>query len=292
MELTFDPLRAPIGARVYGLDPSKLGESTTTSQDLVGQLAQGLARHSVLVFKDLDISAAEFVGLGRLFGKLEILPEPDKRHGVHPEIFNLTNVRPDGRIVEYDEAQAVFLRGTQRWHTDSSFREIPCLCTMLYALQVPSQGGQTQFADMYAAHDALAPALKERFAALRLVHDYVYSRDNNPGEMDKMSEAEKAKYPAVSHPLVRTHGDGRRSLYMGGHVSHIEGLDIEAGREMVASILDQATQPRFVYEHTWDDGDLVIWDNRSTLHRLRPYDIASTRRVMQRITVSGTEPVT
>lgn len=292
MELTFEPLRAPIGAEVQGFDPAQLPHVVASESDeLVDQLAHGLAAHSVLVFKDLDLTASDFVGLGRLFGGLEILPEADKRHAVHPEIFNLTNVRPDGEIVDYDEAQAVFLRGTQRWHTDSSFREIPCLCTMLYALQVPDTGGQTQFADMYAAYDGLPEPVKERFSALRLIHDYVYSRDNNPGEMDQMSEAEKAKYPPVSHPLVRTHADGRKSLYMGGHVSHIEGLDVETGREMVAQILDQATQQRFVYEHTWDAGDLVIWDNRSTLHRLRPYDIAAHRRVMQRITVKGTSPV-
>ena len=107
--------------------------------------------------------------------------------------------------------------------------------------------------------------------------------------MEPMSDEERAKYPPVTHPLVRCHPDGRRSLYLGGHVSHVDGMPIEEGRVLVARVLDAATDDRFVYRHSWEADDLVVWDNRSTLHRLEPYDIATERRVMRRITVAGTE---
>lgn len=290
-QLQFRPLDAPIGAMVEGFKPDLAGAENTA---VPKALASGLATYGVLVFRDQEIDAAGFVALGRAFGDLEILPEPGKRHPDHPEIFNLSNLGPEGEVVAYDDPQSVFLRGTERWHTDSSFREVPCLCTMLYAVEVPQSGGQTEFANMFAAYESLSPAERQEFASIRLVHDYVYSRDNNPGEMDPMSEAERAKYPAVAHPLVRTHADGRKSLYMGGHVSHIEGQTgaaQEQGRAQMAELTERATSPDFVYTHTWAPGDLVVWDNRSTLHRLRPYDIAHDRRVMQRITVAGTDPV-
>ncbi|MEL7157320.1 MAG: TauD/TfdA family dioxygenase, partial [Actinomycetota bacterium] len=128
--LAFRATGAALGAFVEGFDPA-----APAGEELVAGLAEGLARHKVLVFRGQPIAADQLVALGRAFGELEILPEPDKRHPDHPEIFNLSNVRPDGDVVAFDEPQAVFLRGTERWHTDSSFRPVPCLCTMLYAVE-------------------------------------------------------------------------------------------------------------------------------------------------------------
>ena len=281
-----EAIGGPLGARVSGL---RLEDGIDA--DTVRLLTEGLARHGLLLFRGASISSSAFVALGRTFGELEILPEPDKRDPDHPEIFNLSNVRPDGRIVDFDEPQAVFLRGTERWHTDSSFRSIPCLCTMLYAVEVPPSGGETWFADMVAGYESLPEAMKARLEPLSVVHSYEYSRANNPGTMEPMSEEEKAKFPPVVHPLVRTHADGRRSLYLGGHASHIEGMSEESGRELLAEVESLATHQDFVYRHRWEANDLVVWDNRSTLHKLRPYDIAKHRRVMRRLTVAGTEPV-
>ncbi|MCL4168425.1 UNVERIFIED_CONTAM: hypothetical protein GTU68_039981, partial [Idotea baltica] len=226
-----------------------------------------MERHGVLVFRGSPIPAERFVALGKAFGELEILPEPDKRHPDHPEIFNLSNVRPDGEVVTFDEPQAVFLRGTERWHTDSSFRTIPCLCTMLNAITVPDEGGETEFANMVAAYDALPADRQTELEQLTVVHSYEYSRANNPGHMDPMSAEERAKYPPVEHPLVRLHPDGRRSLYMGGHASHIVGMDEDEGRQLLAELVTFASDERFVYRHRWQANDLVVWDNRSTLHR-------------------------
>lgn len=308
MQIRFEPLDAPFGAQVFGFDPAAAsgdhpadgdggdgngdGNGQEFDRDTVAALGQALVDHGVLVFRGVAISPAHLVALGRAFGQLEILPEPEKRHPDHPEIFNLTNVRPDGEVVARDEPQAVFLRGTERWHTDSSFRAVPSLCTMLYGVEVPDSGGETEFADMYQAFEELPDELRAAVTGRRLIHSYAYSRANNPGELEPMSEDELARYPAVSHPLVRRHPDGRCSLYLGGHVAAMEDVDDPEGRQLIDAVLAHATQERFVYRHRWQDDDLVVWDNRSTLHRLRPYDIANTRRVMRRITVAGTDAPT
>ncbi len=285
--ITFEPIDAPLGAVVTGVDPT--AEPTA---ELVDALADGLLTHGVLVFRVGPIQPDQFVRLGRAFGELEILPEPDKRHPDHPEIFNLTNVKADDNIAEFDDPQSVFLRGTERWHTDSSFRQLPCLCTMLYAVEVPATGSTTEFADMVAAFEGLPPEQQAELSSLRLVHSYEYSRANNPGKLTPMDDAERAKFPPVSHPWVRHHADNRRSLYMGGHASHIEGRDIDAGRAAIAELTEQVTTDDVIYAHHWRQHDLVVWDNRTTLHRLRRYDIANQRRVMRRITVANNHPVT
>ena len=280
---------APFGAFVEGAPLANLDPTTPASPELAAALADGLARHRVLVFRGQSITPGQLVALGRAFGELEILPEPDKRHAEHPEIFNLSNVRSDGEIVTFDEPQAVFLRGTERWHTDSSFRAVPCLCTMLYAVEVP-EGSATQFADMVAGWSQLAPARQAEVEGLRAVHSYEFSRANNPGEMEPMSPEEQAKYPPVVHPLVRTNADGSRSVFAGGHASHLDGWPEEEGRTLIRRLEAEVTVDEVVYTHYWQPDDLVVWDNRTTLHRLRPYDIANQRRVMRRITVAGTEP--
>jgi len=287
--ISFEALDAPLGAQATGFRPELVSH-----EDFAPTLAAALLRHGVLIFRGgaTELTAAQLVELGRSFGELEILPEPDKRHPDHPEIFNLTNVRPDGEIVDFDEPQAVFLRGTQRWHTDSSFRKIPALCTMLYAVEVPAASGHTQFADMRQMFELLSPNEQSEMVDLSLVHSYEYSRGQNPGEMDPMSDQERAKYPPVEHPWVRTHSDGSKSLYMGGHASHISGQDQDASRARFAEIEARLSTDTVVYEHHWQANDLVVWDNRTTLHRLMGYDIANERRVMRRITVAGTDPVT
>lgn len=286
MALSFERLHPTIGAKVTGIDASR-----PATEDQVEELVEALPTFGVLVFPEQHIEDGDQVAFGRAFGALEILPEPEKRKKAHPEIFDLTNVRPDGALVDFDESQSVFLRGTERWHTDSSYREIPCLASMLYAVEVPDEGGETEFANMYAAYEALPESRKAELDGLRVVHSYEYSRSTNPGRMEPMDEAEKAKLPPVEHPLVRRHTSGRKSLYLGTHASHIAGMAVEEGRAMLQELQDFATRERFIHQHRWSPRDLVVWDNRCTLHRLRPYDIASKRRVMRRITVAGDGPV-
>ena len=283
--MEFTPLHSSLGAIVEGVD------CNNDFADQANVLKSALARWQVLLFRGQDLSDGAFLAFCRNFGELELLPEPEKRHPEYPDIFNLTNVRPDGSLTHRDDPQAVFLRGTQRWHTDSSFREVPCLATILYAVTVPPEGGDTEFANMAAAFDSLSAAEQVEFARLDVVHSYAFSRSANPGKLDDMSAEELALVPDVVHPLVREHADGRASIYLGGHASHIDGLDVEQSRAQIRAWEERLTAVGNVYRHQWQQGDLLIWDNRSTLHRLTGYQIDRHARVMRRCTVAGTERV-
>ncbi|MEO1191780.1 MAG: TauD/TfdA family dioxygenase [Pseudomonadota bacterium] len=279
-------MHASLGVEVTDFDFERLDDPETAAA-----LSHLLARHQVVLLRGQELSAEAFVSFCRAFGDLELLPEPEKRHPDYPEIARLTNVKPDGSLTVPDEPQAVFLRGTSRWHTDSSFRAIPCLATALYARQVTPEGGETEFANMVAAYESLDPAERSELEGLEAVHSYAFSRANNPGKVEPMSEEERRLVPDVTHPVVRFHADGRRSIYLGGHVSHLEGQDVDEGRARVRALEGRLTDVGNVYRHSWRERDLLIWDNRSTLHRLIPYDIARYPRSMWRCTVTGRDPV-
>jgi alpha-ketoglutarate-dependent taurine dioxygenase len=284
MELSF--LHHSMGAEITGLDCAQTADAA-----LAGRLRETLSEHQVLLFRNQKLEDAEFVRFCRAFGELEILPEPEKRHPEFPEIFNLSNVRPDGSLTPRDDPQAIFLRGTSRWHTDSSFREVPCLATVLYAVEVPPEGGDTEFANMVAAHDSLTADQRTAMNQKRAVHSYAYSRAANPGKLKPLTAEELAKVPDTSHPVIRQHPDGRCSVYLGGHVSHFDGEPVEASRQQVRELEDRLTDLDNVYRHQWRKGDLLLWDNRTTLHRLTGYEIDRHARVMRRCTVTGTEKV-
>ncbi len=278
------PLHAALGVRVEDLDFARLDEAAAALSGL-------LERHQVVLLRDRELSAQEFLAFCGTFGALEVLPEPDKRHPDHPEIFNLTNVRADGSVTPPEDPQAVFLRGTSRWHTDSSYRAQPCLATALYAREVPPEGGETEFANMVAAYESLEAAERRELEALRAVHSYAFSRAQNPGRLAPMSREALERLPEVEHPVVRRHPDGCRSIYLGGHVSHLAGQAVEESRRRVRAMEERFTALGNVYRHRWQKGDLLIWDNRTTLHRLIPYEIGRHRRSLWRCTVVCEEPV-
>ncbi|MDG2286647.1 MAG: TauD/TfdA family dioxygenase [Alphaproteobacteria bacterium] len=283
--MDFTPLHPSLGALVENVDCN----DDMASQ--AGALKAALTRWQVLLFRDQKLADGGFVEFCRNFGALELLPEPEKRHPDYPEIFNLSNLKADGSLTHKDEPQAVFLRGTSRWHTDSSFREIPCLATVLYALTVPPEEGDTEFANMIAAHDSLSASERAELETLRAVHSYAYSRSTNPGKLEPIKAEELARVPDVTHPLIRVFPDGRRSIYLGTHASHIQGQPVEEGRARLRALEDKLTNVGNVYRHKWREGDLLIWDNRSTMHRLTGYQIEKYARVMRRCTVTGTEKV-
>ena len=283
--MDFSPLHASLGASVTDID------CADDDAQIAGDLQVALRHWQVLLFRDQDLSDEEFVRFCRNFGDLEILPEPDKRQPVYPEIFNLSNVKPDGSLPHRDHPQAVFLRGTSRWHTDSSFRDTPCLATVLYAVTVPPEDGDTEFANMIAAHDSLDENERRELEQLRVVHSYAYSRSANPGKLEPMSAEELARVPDVAHPLIRQHDDGRRSVFLGGHASHIDGEPVAASRARIRALENRLTAIGNVYRHHWRQGDILIWDNRTTLHRLTDYAIDRYPRVMRRCTVAGCDPV-
>lgn len=265
----------PFGAVVDGLELS-----VPLASEISAEILALAHRQGILLFRDQKLDEAQQVAFSRGLGELELHPEKLKQKAAHPEILDLSNVRENGRL------QDPFGTGTERWHTDSSYREIPCTLSILYAVEVPPHGGDTEFADARRAWERLPEDRRAQLERLRVVHSY---RHSSPDAWATMSDAERAQVPPVEHPLVRRLAEGRRALYLGSHASHVIGLTLEEGRALLRELLEHATAPAGLYPHRWRAGDLVIWDNRVTLHRRRPYRYESDRRVMRRTAVLGTE---
>ena len=247
-------------------------------------LAAFLAHH-VLVFHDQDLSEDEQLAFTRNFGEIE---EHVARHSAAARyglVHKITNVGDDGQLTT-----RMMQVGNYLWHTDKSYHSVPSLMTMLHAKELPPAGGDTQFANMAMAYEALPEAMKERIAGLRAVHSWAASRRR--AGAPPPSDIEMRERPPVDHPLVRTHPEtGAKSLYIGNHASHILGMPEAEGEALLAELVEHATQPQFVYTHQWRDGDLVLWDNRVLLHRaLANYEMTRHRRVLNRTVVTGSVP--
>ncbi|MBL8380643.1 MAG: TauD/TfdA family dioxygenase [Burkholderiales bacterium] len=270
------PLKGDFGAEVRGLDIAQPPDAATGAA-----LREAFGRHRLLVFRGQRLPPAVHIAFSRIFGDLEIHVLDEYHKAEYPEIFELSNIGPDGRpnAVHPD-------RGTLFWHTDASWQEVPALATLLYAEAVPRAGGHTLFADMIGAYEALGAAERERFATLEVVHDLEVSRRKAgyPG----MTEAQRAQRPPVVQPLVRLHeATGRRALYLGSHGQSIVGMDEVAGRGLIERVMAHCVEPRFIVDHTWQPGDLVMWDNGASMHRATEYDTAVEPRVVRRTVVRG-----
>ena len=199
-------------------------------------------------------------------------------------IFDVSNLDERGQILSLDDQRRAYRDGNQLWHTDSSFRQKSATWSMLHARIIPPDGADTEFADTRAAYDALPAATKTKLEGLIAEHSIWHSRAKLGGYTP--TEEEKKLRPPARHPVVRRHpGSGRNALYIASHASHIIGWPVEEGRKLLEELLAFATQPRFVYRHKWRLGDLVIWDNRCTLHRATPFESATHVRDMRRSTV-------
>jgi alpha-ketoglutarate-dependent 2,4-dichlorophenoxyacetate dioxygenase len=203
---------------------------------------------------------------------------------LRPDVADISNLDAEGRVLARDDRRNLFNLGNQLWHTDSSFKQIPAKCSLLSARELPSSGGETEFADLRAAWDALPQSRKRTFDGLIVEHSIFRSR-TQIGFADFNDEIFK-QLPPVPQVLVRHHpASCRTSFYLASHASHIIGWPVEEGRALIEELIAFSTQPQFVYRHRWTVGDLVIWDNRCTMHRGRPYD-DTQRRVLHRTTVS------
>lgn len=274
------PLGEHVGAEVRGIDLSR-PISAAEFQDV----NDALVEHGVLVFRDQDLPPAMHVDFAARFGPL--VGHLVKRFAVDgfPEITYISNVRNEkGEMIGADRAGMI-------WHSDMSYFPRPMLGSLLYGVECPPEGAETEFASMFGAHDALPESLRELLARSRGVHDYAWHYATYLTHRPPLTDAEKAKAPPVSHPAIRTHPvSRRRAIYLSeGLTRTIEGMDEAAGRRLVVETSEFATQPRFVYRHAWRPGDLVFWDNRSTMHRATEFDDRH-RRVMRRATVEGDAP--
>lgn len=279
--MRIEPLSARIGAQVLGADLAR-----PLDDDSFAAVRDAFHRHMLLRFPEQRLDEAQQVAFSRRFGELQVHVLDQYRHPRHPEVYVLSNVdRATGRTIGRHPD-----KGTLTWHSDLSFQRRPALATILYGIETPSAGGETEFADMAAAYDALDESTKARLAGLRAVHDLDHSR-RRMGE-PPMTEAQRLQAPPVDHPVVRTHPDtGRRLLYVSGHVSHIVGLGADESAALLDRLMRHATQPRFVFRYRWQPRDVLMWDNRSTIHRGTAYDTAAERRVIHRTVVLGDVPV-
>lgn len=251
----------------------------------VRAIEEAMDRYAVLVFHDQPLSESEQIAFARSFGPLNAGLR--KATGVptrfqYDEIIDISNVAQDGEVLARDDAKLVGAIANRLWHSDSSFQGAPIAYSMLSAVVVPPEGGETEFADLRAAYDALPEKIKREIEGLVARHSAFHSRFLL-GD-DRYTAEQRKVFPSVNWPLVRMHpGSKRKVLFVGAHCTEILGMTVPEGRMFLADLIEHATQREFVYRHEWRSGDLVMWDNRCTLHRGRRYDL-SRRRDLRRTT--------
>ncbi len=251
-------------------------------------------RHAVLVVREQPFADEEQVAFARRLGG-ELVTTVGRRvidanpRLKDPALGDISNLDENEQIIGRDDRRRMYSLGNRLWHTDSSFQDPPARYSMLSAKEVPSSGGETEYADMRAAYDALPEAMKAQIEGLRAFHSIIYSRETIG--FTAFTDAERAQFPGAEQPLVRVHpGSGRKSVYIASHASHVVGWPVPDGRLLLRELMALATLPQFVYRHTWRAGDFVIWDNRCTMHRGLPFDEAHERRDLHRVTTLDVEP--
>jgi alpha-ketoglutarate-dependent 2,4-dichlorophenoxyacetate dioxygenase len=231
------------------------------------------------------LSDAEHVAFSRRFGPVERMKTRGDLRVPFPEIIDQSNLDANGAIFPDDDKRLLYKRANRLWHTDMSFHAVRATYSLLSAHAIPPDGAApTEFADMRAAYDALPEEIKLRIEPLVAEHDYYHSRVAGGGPEPTL--AERKLRPPAKHPLVHVHpGSGRKSLYLASHISRIGGYAAEDTQALLDYLMAFATQPQFVYAHTWRVGDIVMWDNLATMHRATPFDDQQYRRDMRRTTV-------
>jgi alpha-ketoglutarate-dependent 2,4-dichlorophenoxyacetate dioxygenase len=284
MAIELTPLHPTLGAELRGVDLSRPVEPAAFAE-----IDAAFSQYGILVFPEQAVTDEQQLAFSRLFGPLEVNPNyAGAKMRLRTDVADISNLDAEGRVLARDDRRNVFNLGNQLWHTDSSFKHVPAKCSLLSARELPAPGpmggGETEFADLRAAWDALPEARKRELEGLVVEHSIFRSR-SQIGFADFNDEIFK-QLPAVPQTLVRHHRySGRTSLYLASHASHIIGWPVEKGRALIEELIAFATRPQFVYRHRWTVGDIVIWDNRCTMHRGRPYD-DTQRRVLHRTTVS------
>ncbi|HEY3912272.1 MAG TPA: TauD/TfdA family dioxygenase [Stellaceae bacterium] len=283
-----DPATA-IGPRLSLAGGVTIGDvdlSRPFSAALKERILAAFRKHHVVVFPNQRLTREQQFLFSENFGEVEqngAAAAAGKRHGVAHVISNLD---AEGRPVDRSASPV----SNYRWHTDKAYHAVPPLLTTLYAVELPVQGGDTEFANTTMGYAALPAATKRQIADLRVVFRWGARRD--PGS-SSLPEGGRPERPPVDHPLVRTHPEtGAKALYLGNHSSHILGLPEDAGGALLDRLLEHTTQRHFVYAHRWREGDLVMWDNRCLLHRaVANYRVGRERRILHRTVVRGTVPV-
>jgi alpha-ketoglutarate-dependent 2,4-dichlorophenoxyacetate dioxygenase len=275
------PLSPPFGAEIRGADLRR-----PVPPALLAEIAAALDRYAVLVFKDQHLDDAAMLAFSRLLGPVEALPYYSGEAGkARSEIGDISNLDSEGGVQSPDDPRQQFLAANLLWHTDGSYKTVPVKYTLLSAREVPPAGGETEFADLRAAYDALPETRRLALEGLIAEHDLFHSRAQ--AGFAGFTDQVRRTLPPVRQVLVRRLlRSGRKTLYLASHAKGIVGWSDDAGRKLLAELMAFATEPRFVYRHRWTVGDLVLWDDRCTMHRLRPFDSLRHRRRLRRTTVA------
>jgi alpha-ketoglutarate-dependent 2,4-dichlorophenoxyacetate dioxygenase len=291
MSITVKPVTPDFVAEIAGLDLAQ--PLKPADRDAV---EAAIDRYSIVVFHDQKLTDEQQIDFARHFGPIHSPAQKARHTGVKHrlasnEIADISNLDGDSQVLEPDSKRRLDWLANRLWHTDASFRAVPGALSMLYAHVVPDEGGNTEFADLRAAYDALPTKTRDRIEGLIAEHSIFHSRGQLA--LTQYTQEELASLPPVPQRLVRRHpGSGRRTLYLAAHASHILGMTVADGRLLLMDLIEHATQPRFVHSHSWKQGDLVIWDNRCTMHRARPFDttkVRDLRRVTTRDVASTLE---
>ncbi len=279
--LTFRQLQPGFAAEASALDLRRVEDRRTLEE-----IRAGMDEFLVLVFRDQAFGDDEQLAFaqrfdGALHARTGAAVLGRNRLG-NEALTDISNLAADGAILARDDRRRQYALGNRLWHTDASFQDPPGRYSLLHARVVPAAGADTEFADTRAAFEALDDATRATLAGLRAHHSIAYSRQTLGFEF---SAAEQEALKGALQPLVRTNPrTGRRSLYLASHASHIVDWPVPEGRLLLRDLVEHATQREFVYRHVWRAGDLVIWDNRATMHRGRPFDDATQRRELRRVT--------
>src|SRR3984957_7066717 len=283
MAITICPVTPTFVAEIGDIDLSK-----PLAPSEISEVKDAFAKYAVLIFPDQRLSQDQHLDFARLFGPLETtiaLFRKDTKLRVRQEFADVSNLDPENQVWGKDSRQRMFQLGNRLWHTDSSFKRLPARASLLYARTIPPIGGPTEFPDERAAYDALPEETKCRIGSLIVEHSIFTSRARLG--FSNFSDEERQGMPPVPQVLVRTIPESeRKSLYLASHAGRIFGMPEPEGRALIEELVAHATQRQFVYTHRWRVHDLIIWDNRCTMHRGTDFDDLRWKRDMQRATIS------
>ena len=273
-------LSETMGAEIEGVDLAR-----PLTDDAFAQIARAFRDHKLIVFRGQTLTPAEIQAFAERFGPIEghTILRADGQ-GVLEAVHYVSNLDASGK-----PSQKPHINANYYWHSDKAHYPVPALLSMLYSIELPPNGGETEFANTEMAYEDLPPAMKERIDGLQVENDFTYAMDNIG---KTLTDAERKAVPPVVHPLVRTHPDtGRKYVFVGMYSKRIIGMPDAEGQALVKELTELATQPRYTFRHQWQVGDLVVWDNRGLVHRaVMNYEMTQHRRVLMRCVVKGTAP--
>jgi len=287
MDVKVEKAHPLFAAIVTGIDLSAppTEETVTCVEDL-------MAEYGVVCLRGSGATDDQHIAFSRAFGPLELPPDLKIKSGFKPRLayglYDASNLDAEGNIVVKDTTRHKYAKGNELFHTDSSFNSLPTKWSLLLAHVVPPEGGDTQFIDARAVYDALPDEMKQKLDGLIAEHNLWHSRAR--GGFSTVTEEMKKAMPAARHPIVRESANGRKTLVIGAHAASIVGMDAEEGLALIDELNAFAAQPQFIYAHKWEDGDLVIWDNRCTLHRATAFEDQKYKRDMRRTTINEYGP--